>query len=103
MDGDIKRAEKFSTLLFIYSHFVAIYHLQGFRPISSAAILQPLSLCIIDYAIAYDVQLTIDKHFTNALLACTLIGDSISVVVCWIGEISRYNRLWHAPLLSEMV
>lgn len=74
MDGDIKRAEKFSTLLFIYSHFVAIYHLQGFRPMYSAAILQPLSLCIIDDAIAYDVQLAINEHFTNALLACTLIG-----------------------------
>ena len=47
MEGDIKRAEKFSTLLFIYSHFVAIYHLQGFRPIYSAAILQAMSLRII--------------------------------------------------------
>ena len=70
-----KRAENSRlVLLFIYSHIVAIYHLQGFSPIYSAAILQPLSLCIIDYAFAYDIQFAIDKHLTNALPACTLIG-----------------------------
>ena len=69
-----KKSREILDSFYIYSHFVAIYHLQGFRPISSATILQPLSLCVIDYALAYDVQLAINKHFPNALLACTLIG-----------------------------
>ena len=67
MEGDINRAEKFSALLlFIYSHIVAIYHLQGFSPIYSAAILQPLALCIEDYALgSADDELAIDEVLIN--------------------------------------
>lgn len=65
MEGDIKRAEKFSTLLFIYSHFVAIYHLQGFRPIYSAAILQPMSLCVENAFGGADDELAINEVLIN--------------------------------------
>ena len=82
----IIRAEKFSALLlFIYSHIVAIYHLQGFCPIYSAAILQPMSLCIIYHALAHDVELTIDEVL---LYAFVVHAASIDLV-----DVGRHTRL----------
>lgn len=61
-----KKSREILDSFYIYSHFVAIYHLQGFRPIYSATILQPLSLRIIDYTIrGADDELAIDEVLIN--------------------------------------
>jgi hypothetical protein len=43
------------------------------KVIYSAASLQAMSLRVIDYAVANDVQFAVDEYFANAFLACALV------------------------------
>ena len=60
-----KKSREILDSFYIYSHFVAIYHLQGFRPISSAAILQPMSLCVENALGGADDELAINEVLIN--------------------------------------